>query len=141
MRQSNTNAGAKSAERPIVSRKDRPWTISEMSKEYGVTYRTLRFYQQKGLLSPGRRGNTRLYTPRDRAHMKLISVGRKIGMPLTEIASILNAFHERGKPGQNAVIEKSLEEHISNLTAQHAEISTQLDEALKLAKERPWNND
>lgn len=64
----------------VVSGTQEEYTrIGEMAKMFGVTLRALRFYEDKGLISPKRDGSTRLYTHRDRARLKLILLGRKIG--------------------------------------------------------------
>lgn len=62
--------------------------IGEMAKMFNVTLRTLRFYEDKGLLSPKRDGSTRLYTRRDRARLKLILLGRKVGFSLRDVKQI-----------------------------------------------------
>ena len=59
--------------------------IGEMAKTFGVTLRTLRFYEDKGLISPKRDGSTRLYSRRDRARLKLILLGRKVGFSLRDV--------------------------------------------------------
>ena len=111
----------------------RPWTISEMAGEFGVSHRTLRFYQQKGLLAPNRRGNTRLYSLRDFVHMKIIVAARKVNMSLEDIAKILAAYHQKnGAQIQNALIIDLLQAHIEMLTEQHATLTEQLTSARKI---------
>jgi DNA-binding transcriptional MerR regulator len=113
--------------------RNRPWTISEMAGEFGVSHRTLRFYQQKGLLSPKRRGNTRLYFPRDFAHMKIIVAARKIDMSLDDIGQILSSYHQKnGAQIQNELIVRLLETHIENLASQQSALAEQLDHARKI---------
>lgn len=70
--------------------------IGELAKQYGVTLRTLRFYEDKGLLSPHRDGTTRLYTRRDVARLKLILLGRKVGFSLREVKQILDLYDPTG---------------------------------------------
>ncbi len=67
-------------------------TIREMCDTYGVTARTLRFYESKELLSPVREGQKRLYTRRDRARLKLILRGKRFGFPLEEIRQLLDLY-------------------------------------------------
>ena len=67
-------------------------TIREMCDEFGVTARTLRFYEAKELLSPIRNGQKRLFTKRDRARLKLISKGKRFGFSLEEIRQLLNLY-------------------------------------------------
>lgn len=72
-------------------------TIREMCDTFEVTPRTLRFYEQKELLSPERTGNRRLYTKRDRARLKLILRGKRFGFSLEDIRQILDLYD----PDQN----------------------------------------
>ena len=67
-------------------------TIREMCDEFGVTARTLRFYEAKELLFPIRDGQKRLFTKRDRARLKLISKGKRFGFSLEEIRQLLNLY-------------------------------------------------
>jgi DNA-binding transcriptional MerR regulator len=66
-------------------------TIGELSREFGVTLRSLRFYENKGLISPRRVGNARLYSRTDRSRLALILMGKKLGFTLAEIASMISA--------------------------------------------------
>lgn len=112
-----------------------------MAGEFDVSHRTLRFYQQKGLLSPKRRGNTRLYLPRDFAHMKIIVAARKIGMSLDDIALILSSYHQKnGAQIQNELIVRLLETHIGNLAGQQSALAEQLDQARKILADRNRGN-
>jgi DNA-binding transcriptional MerR regulator len=67
-------------------------TIREMCDAFGVTARTLRFYEAKELLSPVREGQRRLFTKRDRARLKLILRGKRFGFSLEEIRQLLNLY-------------------------------------------------
>ena len=69
----------KSTETKDRSNRDRTYSITELCREFDVTPRTLRFYEQKGLLHPARRGWTRLFSYRDRARLQLILRGKKGG--------------------------------------------------------------
>jgi len=68
------------------------YTVNQLAEELGITPRTLRFYEQEGLLSPGRVGNNRVYSKRDRARMKLILRGKRLGFSLSEIGEYLNLY-------------------------------------------------
>ena len=70
--------------------------IGEMAKRYGVTLRALRFYEDKGLLSPRREGATRLYSRRDRARLKLILLGRKVGFSLRDVKQLIDLYDPNG---------------------------------------------
>jgi DNA-binding transcriptional MerR regulator len=70
--------------------------IGDMAKQFGVTLRALRFYEDKGLLDPKREGSTRLYTRRDRARLKLVLLGRKVGFSLREVKQMLDLYDPTG---------------------------------------------
>ena len=70
--------------------------IGEMAQKYDVTLRALRFYEDKGLLSPKREGATRLYSKRDRARLKLILLGRKVGFSLRDVKQIMDLYDPNG---------------------------------------------
>ena len=78
------------------SNRDRTYSITELCREFDVTPRTLRFYEQKGLLHPARRGWTRLFSYRDRARLQLILRGKKVGFALEEIKEIGKGSVNRG---------------------------------------------
>ena len=67
-------------------------TIHQMCATFGVTARTLRFYESKELLSPTREGTRRLFTPRDNARLKLILRGKRLGFSLEEIRQLLDMY-------------------------------------------------
>lgn len=68
------------------------YTISDLAKEFGVTTRTIRFYEEKGLVAPLREGQKRLYTPADRVRIKLILRGKRIGMSLQESVDVIDMY-------------------------------------------------
>ena len=70
----------------------RTWTVRELADEFGVTTRTLRFWEAEGLLSPTRDGTVRVYSARDHARLQLILRGRRFGMSLAEIAEIVTMY-------------------------------------------------
>jgi len=72
---------------------DETMTIRQMSEAFGVTPRTLRFYEAKELLSPRREGRKRLFSRRDRARLKLILRGKRFGFSLEEIRQLLDLYH------------------------------------------------
>jgi DNA-binding transcriptional MerR regulator len=74
-----------------VSRKT-VFTIHDLVEEFGVTARTLRFYEEKGLLAPERRGLERLYARRDRARLKLVMMGKSVGFSLEEVRDMLDLY-------------------------------------------------
>jgi DNA-binding transcriptional MerR regulator len=64
-------------------------TISQMSRVFGVSLRTLRFYEDRGLIKPRREGNARYYRATDRVRMEMILKGKKLGFTLTEIQDLI----------------------------------------------------
>ena len=78
---------------------DDAMTIRQMCDEFGVTARTLRFYESKELLSPARDGQKRLYSKRDRARLKLILRGKRFGFSLEEARQLLELYdrNDNGK--------------------------------------------
>jgi len=68
------------------------FTISDLAREFGVTPRTIRFYEDKDLLLPRRNGQTRVYSPRDRARLALILRGKRVGFSLAEIKDMLDLY-------------------------------------------------
>ena len=77
------------------------WTITELAEEFHTTLRTIRFYEDRGLLAPERVGQTRIFHPRDRVRLQLVLRGKRLGFSLDEIASILAMYDEQpGEAGQ-----------------------------------------
>ena len=71
---------------------DQALSIAEFAEAFGVTPRTLRFYEQKGILKPVRRGRTRLYSERDKTRLKLTLRGKRLGFSLNECINIINMY-------------------------------------------------
>lgn len=71
---------------------DRTYTISELAREFEVTPRALRFYEDKGLLTPRREGMNRVYSHRDRGKLQMILRGKRVGLSLIEIKEILDLY-------------------------------------------------
>jgi DNA-binding transcriptional MerR regulator len=71
------------------------YTIAELAREFDITARAIRFYEDQGLLSPlreGQGGRNRVYTPRDRTRLKLTLRGKRLGLTLLEIKSIMDMY-------------------------------------------------
>ena len=90
------------------------YSITELRREFDVTARTLRFYEDKGLLQPARDGQTRLYSYRDRARLKLIMLGKRVGFSLADIKEILDLYNL--KDGQFTQMQVSLEKGRQKIT-------------------------
>jgi DNA-binding transcriptional MerR regulator len=68
------------------------YTISQLAREFALTTRAIRFYEDEGLLSPGRRGRVRVYGERERVRIKLILRGKRIGLALSEIRELFDIY-------------------------------------------------
>jgi DNA-binding transcriptional MerR regulator len=111
------------------------FTIGELSREFGVTLRALRFYENKGLIAPHRDGLSRLYSQGDRTRLALILKGKKLGFTLGEIRQMIAA--EEGEADRDALTlsrEKCLEQ-IELLERQKAEIEEGLSELHRIHAE------
>ena len=99
------------------------FSISELAKEFEVTPRTLRFYEDKELLCPKRKGQRRIYSRRDRARLKLVLQGKRVGFSLAEIREMLDLYDLRD--GQDTQLKVSLarfRERIASLERQKNDI-------------------
>jgi DNA-binding transcriptional MerR regulator len=107
----------------------RVFTIRQLTKEFGVTARALRFYEEEGLIAPSRRGQTRLYSPRDRARIILILRGRRVGFSLAELRELLDLYEGPGG-GRAQMVEarRKFEERIAVLERQKVDIDESLEE-------------
>ena len=105
------------------------YRIGDLSREFDVTLRTLRFYEDKGLLSPRRAGNTRLYSRADRARLKLILLGKRVGLSLLDVKEILDLYDSKGDNRRQleTAIEKG-EEQMAFLTKERASIEEAISE-------------
>src|SRR4051794_17199599 len=84
------------------------YTIGDLAREFSVTLRTLRFYEDRGLLSPRRDGTARIYDARDRERLSVILKGKQLGFTLTEIRAML--AEERSAKGQAMNLKLSLDQ-------------------------------
>jgi DNA-binding transcriptional MerR regulator len=107
----------------------RTYTIQDLTKAFGITSRTLRHYEDEGLISPARRGQTRIYSARDRARLLLILRGKRVGFELAEIAEILDLYDQAdGGAAQLSLARKKFVERIALLERQQADIAESLAE-------------
>jgi DNA-binding transcriptional MerR regulator len=105
------------------------FSISELAREFDVTPRAIRFYEDQGLLAPRRDGQRRIYTPRDRTRLKLTLRGKRLGLTLSEIRELIDMY-EPGRD-QRPQLERFLavlEAHKASLLQQQADIEAQLSE-------------
>lgn len=112
------------------------FTISDLARDFGVTLRTLRFYESRGLLAPARSGMTRIYSGRDRARLALILKGKQLGFTLVEIRAMLANEESKGGEGQEKsasvgglqLTRAQITEQLELLRTQHGEIESAIAE-------------
>jgi DNA-binding transcriptional MerR regulator len=105
------------------------YSISDLSREFDVTPRAIRFYEDQGLLSPRREGQRRVYAPRDRTRLKLTLRGKRLGLSLSEIRELIDMYEPgRDERPQLERFLAVLEAHKKDLVQQRADIEAQLSE-------------
>ena len=107
---------------PAPPPKEQLLTIGDVAREFGVTLRTLRFYEDKGLLTPYRDGNARLYREGDRAKIALILKGKKLGFTLGEIRDSIASAAGGGNRATLSLKPEQILSQIAHLTRQREEI-------------------
>ena len=109
--------------------RERTWTIAQVAQEFGVTHRTVRHYEELGLISPERRGTTRVYHRRDRTRLGLILRGRRLGFPLEEIRTIIDLYDvPRGRRGQLEYVLAQIDERRADLEQRRRDLDAALSE-------------
>jgi len=107
---------------------NRTFTIRQLTKEFSVTARTLRFYEDEGLIAPERRGQTRIYSVKDRARIMLILRGRRLGFSLAEIREYLDLYDQNVNTRQLQHARKKFEERIVAFEKQKVDIDIAISE-------------
>ncbi len=107
----------------------RTYSIRQLCREFSATARALRFYEDKGLLNPARKGQTRVYDARDRARLKLILLGKRLGFSLTEIKRMIELYdpHDKNVTQLKVALEKG-EAQMRVLEEQRDSINIAIDE-------------
>src|SRR5688572_23265374 len=101
----------------------RTYTIRQLCREFDCTPRALRFYEDKGLLSPSRAGVNRVYSHRDRGRLQLILRGKRVGLPLSEIGDLLDLYdQDDGGAIQMARALKTFRQRLVDLRQQKIDI-------------------
>jgi DNA-binding transcriptional MerR regulator len=114
---------------PPAAATDRTWSIAEVAEEFGVTHRTVRHYEDLGLISPERRGTTRVYHRRDRTRLALILRGRRLGFPLEEVRTIIDLYDApRGKRHQLEYLLAQIDERREDLEQRRRDLEAALTE-------------
>ena len=105
------------------------FTITELTREFGISTRTIRFYEDEGLIKPLRRGRTRLFRPSDRRLLSFILRGKRLGFSIAEIREILNMYKEPpGEEGQLRLLIKRVSEKRGELEQKRRDIEETLRE-------------
>jgi DNA-binding transcriptional MerR regulator len=105
------------------------YTITELTREFGVSTRTLRFYEDEGLIHPERRGRTRLFRAADRRLIQEILRGRRIGFTIAEIREIIQVYKEPpGEIGQLKLLMKRVDVKRDELRQKRKDIDDTLSE-------------
>ncbi|MFN4353731.1 MerR family transcriptional regulator [Parvibaculum sp.] len=102
------------------------YTITDLANEFGITHRALRFYEEKGLIEPERRGQTRIYSHRDRARIRLIVNGRDVGLTLYEIRQILDAYNKDDLTEQNRLAAQFFRKRLDAVKEQRRLVDSQI---------------
>jgi DNA-binding transcriptional MerR regulator len=98
------------------------YSISDLAKEFGVTTRTIRHYEEQGLLNPGREGTNRIFTQRDRVRLKLALRGKRLGFSLSDIRELFDLY-DLAKDEK-----KQLEEFLARLEKRRAILEQQRED-------------
>ena len=107
-------------------KKEKTFSISDLRKEFNVTSRTIRYYEDISLLNPNRCGKSRIYSPADRTRLKLILRGKRLGLSLEDSRQIIDMY----EPGNNNV--QQLITLINAIREQRKKLNRQLDDIHKL---------
>src|SRR5580692_9228222 len=112
-----------------LRRPERTFTIRQLCLEFKCTPRALRFYEDKGLLSPARQGLNRVYSYKDRARLQLILRGKRVNLSLAEIREILDLYDKNdNNAAQNATALRHFRERIVTLERQREDLDHAIDE-------------
>ena len=105
------------------------FSITDLRKEFGVTTRTMRHYEEIGLINPSRRGQTRVYSSADRTRLRLILRGKRLGLSLEDSRQIIDMY----EPGKTNI--DQLKKLIDAIQLQRNKLNQQLDDISKLLKD------
>jgi len=112
------------------------YTITELTREFGVSTRTLRFSEDEGLIKPARRGRTRLFRPADRVLLRHILRAKRLGFSISEIREIIEMYKEPpGEAGQLKLLIEMIEEKRADLRQKRRDIDETLGEFDRVEEE------
>ncbi len=116
--------------KPTVSPgRESTYTISQLAREFALTTRAIRYYEDEGMLAPERRGRTRVYRERERVRLKLILRGKRLGFSLSEVRDLLDLYETgRNERAQLAKFVEMLGERRARLQQQKEDIDAVLAE-------------
>jgi DNA-binding transcriptional MerR regulator len=114
---------------------EKTYSISELAKEFDITTRSIRFYEDQGLLSPTRAGQTRIYSKRDRVRLKLILRGKRLGFSLSETGQLFELYDaDKSSVTQLNTMLKLIEHKKTELQQQLDDIKVVLMELVTVEK-------
>lgn len=122
MSETSSQPGDKDKSTALVDQQ-RTWTIGELARLFEVTPRTIRFYEQEGLIAPQRIGQKRIYRSRDRVRLKLTLRGKRLGFSLAEIREVITMYD--AMPGGNS---RQLQRLLEILAQRREELDRQLED-------------
>ena len=115
---------------------ERFYTVPELADDLGITPRTIRFYEQKGLLNPQRAGTTRVYTRQDRGRLLIILRGKRLGFSLREIADYLDLYGaDPTQAEQIKMLLSQVRERMTDLEEQRQALDVTLDELREIEQQ------
>ncbi len=124
-------AGSRNGRRRPAAAAASTYSIGELAREFGLTTRAIRFYEDCGLLAPARAGRNRVYTARDRARLTLTLRGKRLGLKLAEVKELVDMYEpRRDTEAQLRRFVDVLARHRAQLEARLAELRTTLDEVV-----------
>ena len=115
---------------PVVGEKE-VYRIGDLAREFDVSLRTLRFYEDRGLISPTRSGSTRLYSPEDRTRLKVILLIKSVGFSLVDIQELLAIYDGDGAEAGVKKIRKKFGDQLESLRDQKSQVEQSINDLEK----------